>query len=87
MAVSASNRAAGEPAGTWRTDMADELDASTTGKANAFNRMYFFILAGLIVLVLGLYLFFAATRQSHGATSGAGTQKGMIVHQNQALSS
>ena len=56
--------------------MADE-SKSTSGKAAAFNRVYFLILVALIVLVLGLYLFFASARQSHGTVNG--TQKGMVT--------
>ena len=58
--------------------MANESTASTE-KSGGFNRMYFLILAALVVAVLGLYLFFASTRQSHSTTSGSGTQKGMIM--------
>ena len=60
------------------TDMADKSN-STSGKAGAFNRMYFFVLAALIIVMLGLYLFFASTRQSHGPGAGSGTQKSMIA--------
>ena len=58
--------------------MANESTASTE-KTGAFNRMYFIVLAALIVLVLGVFLFFASTRQAHSGVSGAGTQKGMVA--------
>ncbi len=66
--------------------MTDPSNASNPRKAGAFNRMYFLVLAGLVVLVLGLYLFFASTRQPHGNVTGSGTQKGMIATRGDTIS-
>jgi hypothetical protein len=59
--------------------LANEQNSSTSAKNGDFNRMYFLLLAALVALVLGAFVFFAITRQAHGKVSGAGTQKGMLA--------
>ncbi len=58
--------------------MADHANVSSQ-KSGAFSKAYCLLLVGLVILVLGAFLFFAATRQSHSMPSPAGTQKGMVT--------